>query len=104
MGDEKRFEMVEVDGLWLSPNACSRCGKWFPPYMAAIPHDDAGAYCWGHQLDDAVEPWRTFVQHLADLPIGDGPHVEDVCGCPVHQAQRFLREQLAASFQTGGNQ
>lgn len=33
---------------------------------------------------------RAFVEHIADLPIADGPHVALTCGCPIHQAERFI--------------
>ena len=37
---------------------------------------------------------RAFIRHIADLSINDAPpHIAEVCGCPVHQAQRFLAEQ-----------
>jgi len=43
-----RTEPVVVDGLWWPPTACSRCGKWFPPYKAGVPVADSDRYCWGH--------------------------------------------------------
>ena len=50
MGDpwtEKRTEGVVVDGdLYLPPNACAVCDKWFPPYKAGVPNDTADLYCW----------------------------------------------------------
>lgn len=47
-----RFEVEIVDGLMLAPNACSVCRKWFLPYMAAIPIEQADDYCLGHEHDE----------------------------------------------------
>lgn len=43
-----RTEPVVVDGLMWPVTACAECGKRFPPYMAAVPSNETGDYCWGH--------------------------------------------------------
>ena len=63
---EKRTEGVVVDGdLYLPPNACAECDKWFPPYQAAVPGETADLYCWGHETDRAFE---RLLAVLDDLP------------------------------------
>lgn len=44
--DGKRTTGIIVNDVYLPPNACNRCGKWKPPYKAAVPADVADQYCW----------------------------------------------------------
>lgn len=53
----KFFARHKVDGVWWGPNACERCEKWLPPYMAGVPMGEAENYCWGHAIEDAVAPY-----------------------------------------------
>jgi hypothetical protein len=57
-------EMFEVDGVMYPANTCARCNKWFPPYMTGVPADQAENYCWGHQIEDAIAPWKQVVVDL----------------------------------------
>lgn len=57
MADARRYVAEVIDGMWVGPNACSVCLKWFPPYKAAVPSDTADNYCWGHEpsIPDLIE-------------------------------------------------
>lgn len=60
------FEMFEAQGVTWPPNACSRCRRFFPPYMAGVPIEEADNFCWGHAIEDAIAPWKTLLGDLVD--------------------------------------
>ena len=53
------------DGVLMPANADARCGKPYPPYLSAIPEQEADAYCWGHETEDAIE--EAVAEATADL-------------------------------------
>jgi hypothetical protein len=44
-----------------------------------------------HPTRSSLEAAVSFIEHIAGLPIKDGPHIADLCGCPIHQAEQFLK-------------
>lgn len=63
---EKRTEPAVKDGVWQAANACARCQKWFPPWMAGVHTDNTDDYCWGKP---ACPPLRGYLR--ASLFDGD---------------------------------
>ena len=44
---EKRTEGQVIKGVYVPPNACPACGKWYPPWKAGVSVDVQHLYCWG---------------------------------------------------------
>lgn len=90
---EKHFAPYAVNGVWWRPNACARCEKWFPPYMVGVPSDQVDDYCWGHEIEDAVAPYKVEVEQLRNLVDALGKHLTALCNNDVNYEHRYDTEQ-----------
>ena len=83
--DALRHLGADLDGN-ATPAACGMLDT----FLVREAADSRGTY---DEAQAEVEELSAFIEHLAGLPIPLPAHNAETCGCPVHQAQRFLLQQ-----------